>query len=109
MTVEDNSPQGESSESVISYSQESVTSNSQESVSMGLSGLYLSRENMIDTLNDTNKCNICYLKPKNGIFNHGSTAHLYCCYKCAKQIWNRSGRCPICNLKVKYVTKAVYS
>ncbi|CAH1724698.1 unnamed protein product [Aphis gossypii] len=87
----------------------SSTSNSQESLnSLGISGLCLSQESTSNTFeNTTNSCNVCFLKPKNGIFNHGKTAHVYCCYTCAKHIWSRSGKCPICNLKIRYVTKAV--
>ncbi|XP_025194683.1 protein Mdm4-like isoform X2 [Melanaphis sacchari] len=88
----------------------SSTSNSQESLnSLGISGLCLSQDNTLDNTfeNTTNSCNVCFLKPKNGIFNHGKTAHVYCCYTCAKHIWSRSGKCPICNLKIRYVTKAV--
>lgn len=89
-------------------SSSSSCKDSQESSSFGLSGLHLTQANMSGTFeNATNLCNICFLKPKNGIFNHGKTGHNYCCYSCAKQIWNKSGKCPICNLKVRYVTKAV--
>ncbi|XP_015363610.1 PREDICTED: E3 ubiquitin-protein ligase Mdm2-like isoform X2 [Diuraphis noxia] len=70
----------------------SSTSNSQESLnSLGISGLCLSQDSTSNTFeNTTNSCNICFLKPKNGIFNHGKTAHVYCCYTCAKHIWSRS-------------------
>ncbi|XP_050428015.1 E3 ubiquitin-protein ligase Mdm2-like isoform X2 [Adelges cooleyi] len=71
--------------------------NSQESGSFGLSGLQLSQEEaneLSDPRDDADKtdnlCNICFLRPKNGIFNHGKTGHIYCCYKCAKQVWNKS-------------------
>ncbi|XP_026806853.1 E3 ubiquitin-protein ligase Mdm2-like [Rhopalosiphum maidis] len=89
----------------------SSTSNSQESLnSLGISTLCLSQDNTSNAFeNTTNTCNICFLKPKNGIFNHGKTAHVYCCYTCAKHIWSRSGKCPICNLKIRYVTKAVHA
>nr|BAH70739.1 ACYPI004396 [Acyrthosiphon pisum] len=88
--------------------QSSSTSNSQESLnSLGISGLCLSQDTSNIFENATDNCNICFLKPKNGIFNHGKTAHVYCCYTCAKHIWSRSGKCPICNLKIRYVTKAV--
>lgn len=89
-----------------SISQEPGISNSQESGSFGISGLYVESLNNTDMFqNSINLCSVCLLKPKNGIFNHGKSAHVYCCYNCAKQIWNRSGKCPICNLKVRYVTK----
>jgi len=89
-------------------SSNSSCKDSQESSSFGLSGLCLSQESKCDTFqNSANLCNVCFLKPKNGIFNHGKTGHVYCCYSCAKQIWRKSGKCPICNLKVRYVTKIV--
>lgn len=93
--------------SCASISQEPCISNSQESGSFGISGLCVeSLNNTIDMFqNSINLCSVCLLKPKNGIFNHGKSAHVYCCYNCAKQIWNRSGKCPICNLKIRYVTK----
>jgi len=87
-------------------SQESCQSNSQGS--FGISGLCLSQESSTNTFeNDRHSCNVCLLKPKNGIFNHGKTSHVYCCYSCAKKIWSRSGKCPICKLKIRYVTKAI--
>lgn len=56
---------------------------------------------------DKNLCNACLMKPKDGIFNHGNTSHVYCCYTCAKRIWRIKSRCPVCNRKVRYVTKMV--
>lgn len=52
-------------------------------------------------------CSICLIMPKNGIFNHGKIGHIYSCYQCAKNIKRISNRCPICNVKVQYVTKMI--
>lgn len=52
-------------------------------------------------------CNACLIRPKNGIFNHGKIAHIYCCYLCAKKIWHQTNRCPVCNRKIRYVTKMI--
>lgn len=97
-----------SQELCATNSQELCVTNSQESGSFGLSSLYLSQNSVSDINEDTaDSCNICFLKPKNGIFNHGKTSHIYCCYTCAKHVWSKSGKCPICNLKIRYVTKGV--
>lgn len=83
---------------------ESFTSNSQESGSFGISDLCLSQETD-KSENTVNACNICFIRTKNGLVNHGKTSHLYSCYTCAKLIWSRTGKCPICNVKIKSVTK----
>lgn len=57
--------------------------------------------------NIENICNICFLLPKNGVFNHGKTGHIYCCYPCAKKVWKQTNKCPICNVRVKFVTKMI--
>ncbi|XP_060855675.1 E3 ubiquitin-protein ligase Mdm2-like, partial [Metopolophium dirhodum] len=54
---------------------------------------------------NTNMCNICLNMPKNGVFNHQKISHVYSCYGCAKKIWRNSNRCPVCNVKIKSVTK----
>lgn len=52
-------------------------------------------------------CNICFMMPRNGVFNHGKISHIYCCYLCAKKVQRKFNKCPICNLKLKFVTKIV--
>ncbi|VVC36879.1 Zinc finger, RING/FYVE/PHD-type [Cinara cedri] len=54
-----------------------------------------------------NLCNICLVNPKNGVFNHGKIGHIFSCYQCAKQIRRKSNRCPVCNIKVQFVTKMI--
>lgn len=107
----------------VSYcSTEENSKDSQEtnSGSIDISNMHLfqkqnnnSNEKIIDNQtseilgNVENICNICYILPKNGVFNHGKTGHIYCCYPCAKKVWKKNNRCPICNSKVKYVTKMI--
>lgn len=77
------------------------------------SSLYLSQtKNNINSIpemdvNIDNICNICYMRPKNGVFNHGKIGHIYCCYSCAKKLWQKSNKCPLCNVKIKFVTKMI--
>lgn len=90
---------------------------SQESSgSFGLSNLQLSQgkidgsENnqiMKNDENIKNLCNVCFIRPKNGVFNHGKTSHAYSCYPCTKNIWNTTGRCPVCNIRVKHIAKII--
>ncbi|CAI6354242.1 unnamed protein product [Macrosiphum euphorbiae] len=56
---------------------------------------------------NNNMCNICNVMPKNGVFNHQKISHMYSCYACAKKIWRDSNRCPVCNVKIKCVTKVI--
>jgi Zinc finger, C3HC4 type (RING finger) len=58
-------------------------------------------------VNDTNlgTCRFCMLNPKNGVFVHQNCLHLCCCYKCALKVWKKRKSCPICNCKIKNVTK----
>lgn len=97
-------PSTSSQETTTSISHKLSQSNTQESGSFGLSKLCMS--NKIDKSYTAELCNICFIKPKDGIFNHHKTGHVYCCYTCAKHIWIQSGKCPICNLKIRYVTRA---
>lgn len=57
--------------------------------------------------NDIEMCNICLINPKNGIFNHGKIGHIFSCYSCSKKIWSNTHKCPICNQKIKFLTKMV--
>lgn len=57
--------------------------------------------------NTQNICNICFKMPQNAIFNHGKVGHIYGCYLCAKELWKKSKMCPVCNVKVQYITKMI--
>lgn len=58
-------------------------------------------------VNDSNLglCRFCMVNPKNGVFVHNNCLHLCCCYKCAIKVWKKRKSCPICNCKIKNVTK----
>ncbi|KAJ9582511.1 hypothetical protein L9F63_003204 [Diploptera punctata] len=52
-------------------------------------------------------CITCMTNQKNGIFVHGKVGHVCCCYKCALKVWTQTGKCPICNGKVRSVLKVI--
>lgn len=94
-------------DNLFKNSQKSGVSNLQLSGSMDIPSLYPSQEGL-DYSNDVeNLCNICFKMPKNGIFNHGKIGHIYCCYPCAKKLKKKSNRCPICNVKITFITKMI--
>lgn len=91
-------------------SQDSGISNSQNSNAIGVSNLVLNKnENFrnVENCATENICNICFILPKNGVFNHGKISHIVGCYSCAKLIWRKNNKCPLCNVKVKFVTKMI--
>ncbi|KAF0757715.1 E3 ubiquitin-protein ligase Mdm2-like [Aphis craccivora] len=55
--------------------------------------------------NKDNLCIICFFNTRNGIINHGKIGHIVTCYSCAKHLWSTTNNCPICNVKIKCVTK----
>ncbi|XP_016657243.1 E3 ubiquitin-protein ligase Mdm2-like [Acyrthosiphon pisum] len=87
---------------LLEDSQKSSPSNSQLRVSTCIEN---SNTQMNENIN--NICSICYISPKNGAFNHGKIAHIYCCYSCAKKLWRKTNKCPICNVTTKFVTKMI--
>lgn len=50
-------------------------------------------------------CNFCMTNKKDGVFVHSNSLHLCCCYKCALKVWKKRKCCPICNQKIKNVSK----
>lgn len=64
-------------------------------------------EELLADVNDSNLgiCRFCMVNPKNGVFVHNNCLHLCCCYKCAVKVWKKRKSCPICNCKIKNVTK----
>lgn len=64
-------------------------------------------EDCLTDVNDSNlgMCRFCMVNPKNGVFVHNNCLHLCCCYKCAVKVWKKRKSCPICNCKIKNVTK----
>lgn len=101
----------------VKYNQASSSSSSQQLNKLYMHNVYPSRNNIIDkSINignnsieiikrTKNLCNICLIMPKNGIFHHGKISHVYCCYSCANKMHRNSNKCPICKVKLKYVTK----
>lgn len=85
-------------------SQESVTLSQEPSTSGIETTSFASSDQGVS---ENSICSICMVNPKNGIFVHGKWAHIYCCYKCSMKVWMETGRCPICNAKVRQVLKAV--
>ncbi|KAL7027287.1 hypothetical protein ACKWTF_005395 [Chironomus riparius] len=71
------------------------------------SDLQQSSEELMADINDSNLgiCRFCMINPKNGVFVHNNCLHLCCCYKCALKVWKKRKSCPICNCKIKNVTK----
>ncbi|XP_070492764.1 dentin sialophosphoprotein-like [Chironomus tepperi] len=71
------------------------------------SDLVQSSEDLTADINDSNLgiCRFCMINPKNGVFVHNNCLHLCCCYKCALKVWKKRKSCPICNCKIKNVTK----
>jgi len=56
---------------------------------------------------DGNLCTICCAGPKNASLIHGQLGHLGFCYPCAKKIWKKQGRCPVCRRKVEKIVKII--
>ncbi|KAK9508722.1 hypothetical protein O3M35_006213 [Rhynocoris fuscipes] len=56
---------------------------------------------------DTDLCNVCMVRPRDGGYSHGRIVHNYSCYKCCIKIYNQNGRCPVCNLKIKQICKVI--
>ncbi|XP_065209635.1 E3 ubiquitin-protein ligase Mdm2-like [Planococcus citri] len=69
----------------------------------GFESLSPSAEWEISELEPKEKCLTCLDSCVNGLFLHGRTAHKCCCYKCAKLIWSKSRKCPICRRKIHNV------
>lgn len=86
-------------------SQESSSSTFSEKKNFNSKDIETSKAEVDENSNDL--CNICLSKPKNGVFNHGKIGHVYCCYTCAKLLWKKSNKCPLCNAKIKFVTKMI--
>lgn len=90
--------------------QEKMKSESSQSSLLGSRPITLSdsqTEDFLADVNDSNLglCRFCMVNPKNGVFVHNNCLHLCCCYKCAVKVWKKRKSCPICNCKIKNVTK----
>jgi len=52
-------------------------------------------------------CMFCNVRPKDASFIHGRLGHQVCCQQCAKKVFNKTGRCPICRRKIEKIIKNV--
>ena len=52
-------------------------------------------------------CGMCCHTPRDTGFVHGTSAHLYACYQCAKKAWKLSPKCPICRRKVSRIIRII--
>lgn len=50
-------------------------------------------------------CNMCFEYPKNGAFIHNRWVHIFACYQCSLKQWFSRKCCPLCNGKIRQVTK----
>lgn len=50
-------------------------------------------------------CNICHENPKDGAFIHSRWVHIFSCYQCSLKWWFSHRFCPLCNCKIRQVTK----
>jgi len=71
--------------------------------SMGSSGLRDLREKQLQAL----LCTFCCVRPKDACFVHGKISHQVCCYPCAKKLFKRKGKCPVCRRKIEKITKNI--
>jgi hypothetical protein len=59
------------------------------------------------TLNPSQICTMCCVRPKNACFIHGQISHQVCCYPCAKMIFKKRGTCPVCRRRIEKITKNI--
>jgi len=52
-------------------------------------------------------CMFCCLRPKNASLIHGRLGHQVCCYPCAKKLWKKQARCPVCRRKIEKIVKII--
>ena len=54
-----------------------------------------------DDLKPIKNCVVCLTKPVSTSLVHNGTAHLVCCYKCARKLLKRRKPCPICRRPIQ--------
>jgi len=52
-------------------------------------------------------CTLCCQRPKNASLIHGRLGHQVCCYPCAKKLWKKQAKCPVCRRKVERIIKII--
>lgn len=54
-----------------------------------------------------NLCMVCQDRPKDAAIIHGKISHQTTCYKCAKTLFQRKQRCPVCRRKILRIAKNI--
>lgn len=71
------------------------------------SGIELSQSHcppaQLEELQPNKNCVVCLVKPVSTSLVHRGTAHLICCYKCARKLMKRGKPCPICRRPIRQV------
>ena len=62
-------------------------------------------EMSIENLDDSQKCIVCFAKPKSATIVHGNTGHVCCCLSCAYTLQRRDDKCPMCRAPIDRVIK----
>merc|ERR1719308_253708 len=52
-------------------------------------------------------CMFCCQRPKDASLIHGRLGHQVCCYPCAKKLWKKQARCPVCRRKVDRIIRII--
>ncbi|BET01475.1 THY [Nesidiocoris tenuis] len=52
-------------------------------------------------------CQICFVRPQDGGFCHDRITHVYSCYTCSSKTFKQRGRCPVCNQRIKHVSRLI--
>ena len=61
------------------------------------------------TRNPSSPCDLCSSREKNTSLIHGNLGHMSTCYPCAKKLWKKQGRCPICRRRIEKIVKIIVS
>lgn len=59
----------------------------------------------VENLDDSQKCIVCFARPKNATIVHQHTGHVCCCLTCAYTLFERGDKCPICRAEIDTVIK----
>ena len=58
-----------------------------------------------DSIPESEKCIVCYMRRKTATIVHGNTGHVCCCIRCALILQESSKPCPICRAPIDRVIK----
>ena len=54
-------------------------------------------------------CVICFERPTDATFVHGSTAHVCCCLSCAQSLFQQMQFCPMCRKPIESVLQLFFA